>query len=56
MTRSRLPARQGDVLSTALYAALREEIAEAVRWFAGVRVGGTDREEREWRFASAGTS
>lgn len=49
-------AAVADALSTALYAASREEIAEALRWFAGVRVWATDREGREWRFASAGTS
>jgi thiamine biosynthesis lipoprotein len=49
-------AAVADALSTALYAASREEIAEALRWFAGVRVWATDRAGREWRFASAGTS
>ena len=46
---TRVPAARGqrEALSTALYAASRNEIAEALRWFAGVRVWATDREGRE---------
>lgn len=43
-------AAAADALSTALYAASREEIAAMLTRFAGAQVWATDRDGREWRF------
>ncbi len=55
LTVSHRSAAVADALSTAFYAASREEIAAALTRFAGVRVWATDRDGREWRFGGAGT-
>ena len=49
-------AAVADALSTALYAASREEIADVLTRFAGTQVWATDRDGREWRFRGPGAA
>lgn len=56
LTVSHRSAAVADALSTALYAASHDEIADVLTRFAGVGVWATDRAGREWRFGAARTS